>query len=63
MLGAAIRNLFTEGKFYFTNPELSEYKNFVEMEGIETRKKLSNLFRNTTNPKLNIKNYESILVQ
>jgi hypothetical protein len=45
LLGAALRNLLTEGKFHYSNPALETYKDFVEKEGAGIRKSLADLIR------------------
>lgn len=62
MVGQALRNLLTEGKFYFTNPELRPYKNFIEREGIQTRARIASLVRGQKTP-LETKRYDIVLVQ
>lgn len=45
MLGIGLRNLLSEGKLHFTNPELTGLKNYIEWEGIKVRQELSDLIR------------------
>jgi len=44
IVGQALRNLLSEGKFHFSFEELVEYRTFIEVDGIAIRKTMADLF-------------------
>jgi len=50
LIGQALRTLFAEGKIHFKNDELTEYKHFIEVEGVEIRQQVVKYLREHVSP-------------
>jgi len=61
LLGAALRNLLSEGKFYFSFPALLPYKEFVEQDGVAIRKSLAYLIR-LQKSEMDINQFRNLLI-
>jgi len=62
LLGAALRNLLTEGKFHFSFPELTPFKEFIEVKGMAVRRGIANHIRSSKSA-LEIHQYRNLLIQ